>query len=178
MNDDMQAVLLQALASGGGSESPVTPAALLAQLGDADPTVALLMNAMLQRQSVQQPQAVEQEPWPGEGGLAVETSQSERRLLRRLEHLAAELHVLQARNDAVSAALGACYVCWGDDPACEVCGGRGSPGFFDPDESLFAELIAPAVDRPGRRHAPARSDPGAALDRTNDDPTRSEGGER
>ena len=47
--------------------------------------------------------------------------------------------------DDFAAALGACHLCWGDDNRCHMCGGRGKPGFLQPDMSLFNELIAPAL---------------------------------
>jgi hypothetical protein len=46
----------------------------------------------------------------------------------------------------LAAALGAC-VCWGRDPGCPVCAGRGGAGWTDPDLELYAEYVAPAVQR-------------------------------
>ncbi|WP_116948896.1 hypothetical protein [Jiangella endophytica] len=46
----------------------------------------------------------------------------------------------------LAAALGAC-VCWGQDPGCPVCAGRGGSGWSDPDRELYAEYVAPAVRR-------------------------------
>ncbi|MCF6509657.1 hypothetical protein E9549_19995 [Blastococcus sp. MG754426] len=46
----------------------------------------------------------------------------------------------------LAAALGACE-CWGREPGCEVCAGAGSPGWTDPDEDLYRELVLPAVRR-------------------------------
>lgn len=46
----------------------------------------------------------------------------------------------------LAAALGAC-ACWGHDPGCAVCAGRGGSGWRDPDLELYAEYVAPAVQR-------------------------------
>jgi hypothetical protein len=59
-------------------------------------------------------------------------------------HLA-EIEVLRERLDRCAAALGACGVCWGMDPSCRACRGRGRPGFALPDDALFDELVLPAV---------------------------------
>jgi hypothetical protein len=57
----------------------------------------------------------------------------------------ADLSLYRERVDRCAAALGACGLCWGAEPACRACRGRGRPGFSLPDESLFQELVLPAV---------------------------------
>jgi hypothetical protein len=66
---------------------------------------------------------------------------------RRLTALELEVERLQAINETLAAALGACPVCWGDDPGCRVCHGRGGPGSRRPDRELFARLVTPALRR-------------------------------
>jgi hypothetical protein len=61
------------------------------------------------------------------------------------ESLLAEVSTLRERVDRCAAALGACGVCWGTDPACRACRGHGRPGFAMPDPELFKELIVPAA---------------------------------
>jgi hypothetical protein len=59
--------------------------------------------------------------------------------------LAVELGVLRERSDLLASAVGACCSCWGEDPQCRLCRGRGRPGFSIPDERLFREFVLPAV---------------------------------
>jgi hypothetical protein len=72
-----------------------------------------------------------------------------------------ELEILRARNDSLAEALGACHLCWGEDPACEVCAGRGGPGFVLPRRAQFSRLVVPAARRlklspvPGKSPEPA-----------------------
>jgi hypothetical protein len=61
------------------------------------------------------------------------------------DRIRAELAVCRERVDRCAAALGACGLCWGTNPGCRACRGRGRPGFSLPDETLFDELILPAV---------------------------------
>jgi hypothetical protein len=74
-----------------------------------------------------------------------------RRVLRRL---VAEVAELRERNDALAAALGACYLCWGTDAGCPDCAGHGSPGSAPVDVSQFAAWIQPALHRLRRQRAP------------------------
>jgi hypothetical protein len=66
-------------------------------------------------------------------------------LRTRSDALATELNVYRERVDQCAAALGACALCWGGDPGCRACRGRGLPGFTLPDELLFEEMVVPAV---------------------------------
>lgn len=64
-----------------------------------------------------------------------------------LKSLYAETETLRARNDALAAALGACYLCFGEDPVCPECGGNGVPGSLPPDVAAFRQYVLPAVRR-------------------------------
>lgn len=68
-------------------------------------------------------------------------------LRERFADMQVELAELRERNEALAAALGACARCWGVDPGCEVCAGRGVPGSRLPQAPLFAHFVAPAVRR-------------------------------
>jgi hypothetical protein len=58
-----------------------------------------------------------------------------------------ELTDLREANDTLASALGACPICWGGDRHCEVCRGRGRPGYRVPEPALFNELVVPAIHR-------------------------------
>lgn len=49
-------------------------------------------------------------------------------------------------NILLAAALGACE-CWGLRADCNVCQGRGSAGWTQPDPELFEEFVRPAIER-------------------------------
>lgn len=49
-------------------------------------------------------------------------------------------------NLLLAVALGACE-CWGQSARCDLCQGRGSVGWTEPDPDLFDEYVRPAVDR-------------------------------
>jgi len=68
-------------------------------------------------------------------------------LRRRVSDLEQEVERLLEINETLAAALGACPVCWGDDPRCEVCHGQGGPGSRRPDRALFESLVTPALRR-------------------------------
>jgi len=77
-----------------------------------------------------------------------------RRLMRKVRGLTEELGFQRGIGDTLALALGACYLCWGDDPECEHCRGHGKPGWQGPDQNLFEEYIAPAVRRMEKEHNP------------------------
>lgn len=157
------ASLLQALTSSQGDANRSVQDLLLSQLDSTNPTTALLANYLSQQhpdpdadatdddedeEDLQHPQSVE----------ALEDIQKQshkllqaiRYLRREVDELYAELDDMHERNDALAAALGACYLCWGEDLDCEICGGKGQPGAFLPDADMFTHYILPAVSR--RQH--------------------------
>jgi hypothetical protein len=146
--------LQEVLAAGAMQGGPGTETELAASLAThPDPTVRLLAEMWSRRR--EEPAAEEEPAEPArpaietldldELGLAGQLDS--RTLRRRLEHLEPELERLQEINDTLAAALGACEVCWGDDPDCETCRGRGGPGSLLPDRALCERLVMPAVRR-------------------------------
>lgn len=123
---------------------------LIAKLGERDPMYALIAQQLLQ-------------PTENVGNLESNlTNNSEEDIEKRIEKLKRkgralnkfrqmidgmymELEHLRDINDSLAAALGACYLCWGKNPLCELCGGSGHAGTFEPDQKLFRELIFPAL---------------------------------
>jgi hypothetical protein len=51
-----------------------------------------------------------------------------------------------SRNRRLAQALGACE-CWGELPACELCGGRGAPGGRPPQRAAFNAFVRPVIRR-------------------------------
>jgi hypothetical protein len=119
MDDQLQSLLVQALGPGAP--------AVLGQDVDADPT-ALLTQYLLQRRTADDDEGGDEGDPP---------SAAER----------AELEDLRRRNEIFAAAVGACEICWGDDPTCQICRGEGRPGWEEPNRGLFAEVAGPALRR-------------------------------
>jgi len=84
---------------------------------------------------------------PGAHGLGPAMQADLRVLVQGSQQLAAELAVLQERNDALAAALGACHLCFGADAWCPHCGGRGLPGSQRPEATAFARYVRPLLQR-------------------------------
>lgn len=68
------------------------------------------------------------------------------RLRRKIIEMQVELEELRHRNEIFAHALGAC-VCWGNDPKCVECRGRGGPGYYAVDPGLFEEFVKPATEQ-------------------------------
>ena len=67
------------------------------------------------------------------------------RYARRLSDELEDAHVMLGD---LAAAFGACGLCWGADPRCRSCRGRGKPGRFAPDPELRARFFVEPVALP------------------------------
>jgi hypothetical protein len=173
MSADLQSMLLQSLAA--GRLPSMSPEDLLSQVDEDDPSRALLASLLLQQQAAPTTnEEPDDERWPEERH--AEPTSGERRLLRRLEHTLDQVQRLEQRNDSFAAAVGACYLCWGEDLSCAVCGGNGQSGAFEPDAGLFAELVAPALQRIDRRHETGRPASAARVPPADEHETSTKGG--
>jgi hypothetical protein len=142
------AALIKAIA--GGGVDPVY--ALLSQLGtQPDNPMASVLAALLQarRPAVEADRVTASDQTLGEEAI---TAQREReRALTELNEtvtrLYGELETLRQRNDEVAAGVGACFLCFGSDPLCPECGGRGRPGAKLPEPGAYRKYVLPAVGR-------------------------------
>lgn len=124
-------------AQSGGVEARAGMMASLAE--HEDPRIRLLAQVL-----GRQEREAEEDPAPEP---APEHLQTELRLRRKIQALLREVERLREVNDALAAALGACPLCWGEDPGCPECEGEGTPGSARPDRELFGQLVAPALRR-------------------------------
>jgi len=152
--DDRLLAQLAALQSGAAD---VDAAAMLRE--HADPRVRML--AQLWAQNRAEEDDAPSEPPSSRSRPAPQRARRQARLRRKLDVLTEELEWLQDVNDTLAAALGACALCWGEDRRCEECDGDGAPGWDEPEPELFAEFVAPAIQRmreseSRRARAPAR----------------------
>ena len=133
---------------------PFPNAALFEQLGIEDPRLLQLAHLMSQGSASRTGEEDE------EKGETIEMVRSERldALQDEIDRLKGINRILYEQCEHMAAAIGACPLCWGEDPECRECGGRGTPGAFLPHRASFAELVLPAIDRVRdfRRNCPPR----------------------
>lgn len=137
-----------------------------------DPRVRLIAQYMNQQPApAESDEEVEETPGPIATEPAPDPGRIERvrRARRKLHRLIDELELAQTIGDTLAAALGACYLCWGEDERCEECRGTGSPGSAPPDAQLYERFVVPAklrFDREFGRALPA--DPHSSSTRRQD----------
>jgi hypothetical protein len=149
-----QMMLMSMLAARCGMALPTMPdgsidpaaldsAALMQRLGQDNPQLAPLLQMM----AAQKPNAAARDPMIIDStAIEANTVADElAALAAQLEAAHSEIKLLRERCDTVAAALGACALCWGHEPACRACRGHGLPGRSLPDEALFIEYVMPAV---------------------------------
>jgi hypothetical protein len=152
--------MLSALIAALSGTAPMDPLALLqtqlATQAQDNPQMAEILRLLTERRQQQQPQeeemlSSEEEVDAAYTMAAGEAQEEGARHVQELEDLVnkvyMELEALRTRNDALAAALGACYLCFGDDPLCEECGGRGVSGSLAPQPAAFRKYVLPAVRR-------------------------------
>ena len=128
-----------------GSIDPATldPAAMMQRLGQDNPQLAAIMQMMAaQKGNIAAPDPGVVESDAVELDAVVNELAA---LATQLEAAHSEGKLLREQCDTLAAALGACALCWGHDPACRACRGHGLPGHSLPDEALFYEYVLPAV---------------------------------
>lgn len=143
-----------------GQSGTIDPIALLqAQLAGqsaTDPRTALLLQFLQQRRSAAQVAATaETTTSEGEEFRREERGQRERangarEIRETMRDLYAELESLRQRNDEFAAAVGACFLCFGEDPMCEECSGLGAPGSRAPEPAAYRKFVLPAMRRAQR----------------------------
>jgi len=143
-------MMLQMLA-GGQAPSAASLGERLSQIAQQDPRLAPLVQQMQERLA-NPPARPEPEPEVEESAESAPDGIDCARLLRRNEKLTSiareifeEVQTLRARNDMLASALGACHLCWGDDPECPYCTGAGRVGAYLINPKQFDQVIGPAV---------------------------------
>ena len=133
------------------------PEQLLAQLGGGNPLMSALGKQLAEMQTKVSARTsapiIDVEPEPAQTQVNKESNELSEKgssvavneLREDLKNLSAEIRALRERNDLLAATLGACCLCWGQDPECRACRGRGRPGYAMADEALFCEFVLPAI---------------------------------
>lgn len=161
MDPQLVQLLQQHLASGDGA-------------GQSDPQLERVAALLAQRETELQRDLERQEL--EEARVQEEAERLTERMAKRQEQagllrqyvsdLVEEMTVLRQSVDMLAGALGACADCWGEDPGCRWCRGRGRPGFVPPDPVAFDQLVVPAL----RAHTlQRRRSEGNVVDRGTDE---------
>jgi len=151
MTDVMMQMML------GGQHAGI-PAAnlpdLLANLAQRDPRMAPLVQhlqaRMAARENTSETVAQEESPIPAPEPEIIEPVKlmgRGERLQRLAKTMFVEVQALRSRNDMLADALGACHLCWGDDPTCVYCAGQGRIGAYLIDPKVFEDVIGPATQQ-------------------------------
>lgn len=120
----------------------------MAQHFGDNPQVLTLLNALQQPGDASVEAAPENEDKVRYYQQKLEQADKKISRLRKVAHeLERALQALEQTQANFAYALGACAFCWGEDPHCRACRGRGAPGAFELDVALFEELILPALRR-------------------------------
>lgn len=125
---------------------------LISQYGGDNPRFQQML-AMMQQSKAAQSEAIEEEEPPIERELAAYKNKLSkavskiRQLTSEVEELNEGLNAMVQFSEDLAHAVGACTFCWGEDPSCRACRGRGKPGVFEPDSALFERFVAPAWHR-------------------------------
>lgn len=116
-------------------------------LATDNPAMAAMLQ-MLQRPAPAPPSAAPPaEPDPDRLSLGPQERADLQELLVQSSAMEQELGTLRARNDALAAALGACYLCFGEHENCLACRGQGNPGSWRSDPDAFRRYVAPVLRR-------------------------------
>lgn len=152
---------------------PIDPLALMRTQLDSyaqdNPQVAQLLHVLEQRrQQPPQSDALQENDMmssanetPADPELLVDGPRDIDELQDTGNKLYAELESLRRRSAALAAALGACHLCFGGDPLCDECGGRGVPGSRVPKPEAFRRYVLPAIRRARAVESGARPPPHA-----------------
>lgn len=135
--DPLQQLLLAQLSGGSQDTGPSMPDIIEQALGD-NPFAGQLAAAMRRRQQ-SEAQIVDE---PVE---YLDDAEEESPAADVLLRLYAEVEELRARNNLLADALGACGLCWGENPTCRRCRGRGLPGGRAPEPAAFESYVAPVI---------------------------------
>jgi hypothetical protein len=160
-------LLERLLAPGSGAAAIPSATELADQLATDNPQLAILAKVLAQREAAlsqavdridAEPAQDDEPPVPAARRVPTDA------LADLLDALYRELEQLRRRNDMLAAALGACYLCWGEDRHCPACHGQGRPRSASPDADAYAHLVAPAADHIKRESRRSAAAIGAPLD--------------
>ncbi|NDJ16439.1 hypothetical protein [Myxacorys almedinensis] len=146
---DMNQILMNMLLSGQGGQANLEE--MLNDNSDLDPMARMVLSQALSTSNAQKDEDHEidlddDDEAPSRRRRAIKRLRSRfTAMQQQIELLQQQIEELETHNDELAAALGACYLCWGQDSHCPECHGKGKPGTMALDWALFEEWVLPAV---------------------------------
>jgi hypothetical protein len=122
--------------------NPVLMEQLAARLagGSQDPLVGALVTSMMEGQGGEEDQDDERER---------REQTAVARMKASIRRLRADLRAANEMLRIISDVFGACELCWGEDPSCPRCRGKGQPGSAFPVREDVLRWVEPALNRLG-----------------------------
>ncbi|MEO0469290.1 MAG: hypothetical protein AAF206_06710 [Bacteroidota bacterium] len=123
---------------------------LINQVGKDNPKLQMLAQLMAQQQT-EQPAEKPEVTGPllaqikQQEALIKRLSTSNKKLKDKIRLLVENLTYRIEVNDTLAAATGSCAHCWGEDPNCPECNGKGVPGSLPIDEEAFMNFVQPII---------------------------------
>ncbi|NJL22473.1 MAG: hypothetical protein HC895_19335 [Leptolyngbyaceae cyanobacterium SM1_3_5] len=142
---DMNQVLMNLLMGGQGGGNVEQ---MLNENDDLDPMTRMLVSQALSgsRDQADDENDEDEDDRPSRRRRAIDRLRARFEIMQQqIEDMQWQIEEMEDQNEALAAALGACYLCWGEDSECPECQGKGKPGSILPDRSLFRKWILPAV---------------------------------
>jgi hypothetical protein len=127
--------------------SPFEMLNLLDQIGVTDPRIPMITELM----------KLQMDETPDNQSLGKNSIQRKKvmpifnEMVRKNDELRYDNELLVDKLDTVASALGACPFCWGENEACEMCQGKGSPGKYNPEIDAFRKFVLPVVKKIRKR---------------------------
>lgn len=147
----------QLAAMAGGADPTKIMQQMIADTGAADPRMAMVAQLLAGQQAVAaSPDDALVDEMAALAGRLAEAEATIEAMKRDGRRLLQAHQACRERLADLAAALGACGLCWGEQPTCPSCRGRGRPGMVRPDMELRAQLLGPPRRKPA---APDRPDP-------------------
>lgn len=139
MNEQLAQLIATRLGNGANGADPAAWASALSQHG-ADPLTAMLMSQMLAARPHEPVEAASDDD---------ERDREVERLRRALGRARQELASADVMARYVAETFGACPKCWGLNHLCPHCGGKGGPGYAEPDAETLRAWVEPALAKAG-----------------------------
>ncbi|MCG8322632.1 MAG: hypothetical protein MI921_24240 [Cytophagales bacterium] len=127
-------------------------AAMINQMAGKNPKAQMIAQLMAQqaRQGTGDPGSIQNDKTKGQTkkllNINLELKKKIQKLIKEKKQILNYLDFFIDVNAAFSGAVGACE-CWGGDPDCEKCNGKGEPGYFELDQEQFDYYIKPSLKK-------------------------------
>jgi chorismate mutase len=121
---------------------------LLKQRPDLGEAIGLIRQVQNEkREKAEQEEALELDRVEKLTALLDKQKNINKELLHQFRKLEKNYRQLLGHMDEFAEAVGACPHCWGEEPECNYCHGRGTSGYFQPNPEYFNVYIQPLMKK-------------------------------